>query len=118
MSSCYSNPKFGVAKMLEKPKILFDGDCRLCTWSTQVLSDQVSNSTFEFIPIQSDRGEDLLRGLGDEFGQLESVVLIEGSKFQAKSDAIFRISQQLPGRWSYLSLLSIIPDPSVMLYMI
>ena len=97
--------------MSTRPKILFDGDCKLCTWSTQIITDQDADSAFEFIPIQSERGEDLLNGLGDDFDQLDSVILIEGSGFQAKSDAIFQITQQLPGGWSLLSFLSIIPRP-------
>jgi predicted DCC family thiol-disulfide oxidoreductase YuxK len=42
---------------------------------------------------------------------LDSVLLIENSSYLMKSDAIIRISQQLQGRWSYLSHLSIIPKP-------
>ncbi len=97
--------------MPDRQKILFDDDCKLCTWSTQIITDQDSDSPFQFIPIQSDLGEDILKDLGDEFDQLDSVILIEGSGFQVKSDAIFRITEQLPGSWSFLSLLSILPRP-------
>lgn len=94
-----------------RSKILYDGDCKLCRWSTQIINDQDARGTFEFVPLQSDLEEDLLVRLGIEIDSLDSVLLIEESGFHTKSDAILRIVKQLPGKWSYLSWLSIVPSP-------
>jgi predicted DCC family thiol-disulfide oxidoreductase YuxK len=37
--------------------------------------------------------------------------LIEGSRYLIKSNVAIRVLQQLPGWWSLLSILTIIPEP-------
>ena len=97
--------------MENSPIILFDDRCNLCSRSVQFIFDHDSEGSFKFTPLQSKPGESLIAKVGIENDPLESMILIEGSRFLKKSDAIIRISQQLPGKWAYISYLSIIPKP-------
>jgi predicted DCC family thiol-disulfide oxidoreductase YuxK len=97
--------------MENDPIILFDGCCNLCSRSVQFIINHDSERLFKFVPLQSKPGESLIAKVGKNSDPLESMILIEGSRSLMKSDAIIRIFQQLPGKWAYLSHISIIPKP-------
>ena len=89
----------------ERPVILFDGVCNLCTGSVQFVIERDSRKRFRFASLQSPVAEKLL-GRRD---QLESVVLVEGGKTYRKSTAALRIARQLDGLWPALWVLLVIP---------
>jgi predicted DCC family thiol-disulfide oxidoreductase YuxK len=66
---------------------------------------------FRFAALQSVTGQDLLERYGLPRDQLETVVLIRGGRTYTKSDAVLEIAHQLPGVWSRLYALRIVPRP-------
>lgn len=91
----------------DRPVILFDGVCNLCTGSVQFVIARDSRQRFRFASLQSPAAERLL-GRRDD---LESVVLVQGGRTYRKSGAALRIARRLDGLWPLLSLLLLVPRP-------
>ncbi len=91
--------------------ILFDGDCGLCAWSIQFIIKHDSSNQFKLVSLQSIPGRRLIDSHNIAIDTLDSIILIEGSRYLVKSSAALRIIQQLSSPWSLISLLTIIPVP-------
>jgi predicted DCC family thiol-disulfide oxidoreductase YuxK len=91
----------------DRPVILFDGVCNLCTGSVQFVIERDSRKRFRFASLQSPVAERLL-GRRDD---LESMVLVENQKVYRKSTAALRIARRLDGPWPALSIFLLIPRP-------
>lgn len=89
----------------ERPVILFDGVCNLCTGSVQFVIERDSRKRFRFASLQSPVAEKLLGRRED----LESVILVQDGKTYRKSGAALRIARQLDGLWPALWVLLVIP---------
>lgn len=89
------------------PIILFDGVCNLCTGSVRFVIERDSRKTFRFASLQSPLAERLL----GERDNLESMVLVSGSKVYRKSTAALMIARRLDGLWPLLGALLVIPRP-------
>jgi len=66
---------------------------------------------FRFAALQSDAGRRLLAGANCEFGEVSTVLLVEGDRCWARSDAALRICRRLPFSWPALTGLWIVPRP-------
>jgi predicted DCC family thiol-disulfide oxidoreductase YuxK len=91
----------------DRPVILFDGVCNLCTGSVRFVIERDSRKRFRFASLQSPVAERLLGRRED----LESVVLVQHGKTYRKSGAALRIARRLDGLWPALSVLLLIPRP-------
>lgn len=89
----------------DRPVILFDGVCNLCTRSVQFVIARDSRKRFRFASLQSPAAERLL-GRRDD---LESMVLVEHGKAYRKSTAALRIARRLDGAWPLLAAFLVIP---------
>jgi len=89
----------------DRPVILFDGVCNLCTGSVQFVIERDSRRQFRFASLQSAAAERLL-GSRD---QLESMVLVAGGKVYRKSTAALLIARRLDGLWPLLAAFLVIP---------
>jgi predicted DCC family thiol-disulfide oxidoreductase YuxK len=89
----------------DRPIILFDGVCNLCTGSVQFVIERDARKRFRFASLQSPTAERLL-GRRDD---LESMVLVEDGKIHRKSTAALRIARQLDGAWPLLAVFLVIP---------
>jgi predicted DCC family thiol-disulfide oxidoreductase YuxK len=89
----------------DRPVILFDGVCNLCTGSVQFVIERDSRRQFRFASLQSAVAEKLL-GSRD---QLESMVLVAGGKVYRKSTAALLIARRLDGLWPLLAAFLVIP---------
>ncbi|MFT7249389.1 MAG: putative DCC family thiol-disulfide oxidoreductase YuxK [Psychromonas sp.] len=74
--------------------ILFDGVCNLCNGFVNFIIDNDKKHQFKFASLQSDYAKRLLK---DRANLLESVVFYDGKTFFEKSDAVFKIAENLPG---------------------
>lgn len=95
--------------MLDKPVILFDGDCNLCNWSVQFIIKRDPTAIFRFASLQSSAGQQLLQRPGNSFQNIDSVVLVEGQSYFIKSDAALRVTRNLSGAWPLLRILGVFP---------
>ena len=91
--------------------ILFDGECNLCDWSVRFVVRHDPRGRFRLAALQSPAGQRLLAERGVDPRGIDSVVLIEGERWYARSEAALRIARGLAGPWPLLSALRIVPRP-------
>lgn len=91
------------------PLLLFDGVCNLCDASVQWVIQHDPDARFRFASLQSDIGKTMLQRYNLPTGELNTVVLIDGSKAYTRSDVPLRIFKQLGGWWSVLAVFSVVP---------
>jgi predicted DCC family thiol-disulfide oxidoreductase YuxK len=96
--------------------VLFDGVCKFCNRTVNFIIEHDSSSYFTFAPLQSETGKRLLRSNGlEEAASIEtdpeSIVLIEDGTAYTSSSAALRIAAHLPPPWSWLKILTIVPEP-------
>ena len=89
--------------------ILFDGSCGLCNASVRLIAKHDHQKIFQFTPLQSAKGTELLSSTGLEASAINSVVVIEGQQHYVRSTAALRICQKLGGKWRLLLVCKIIP---------
>lgn len=90
--------------------ILFDGVCNFCNGSVNFIIDRDPEKYFKFAPLQSAVGEKLLKEVGVDKIETDSVVLIEDGKVYTRTTAALRIARRLSGYWSYFYGFTIVPS--------
>jgi predicted DCC family thiol-disulfide oxidoreductase YuxK len=96
---------------MQKPVILFDGECNLCSRSVQFIIKRDPRVRFRFAALQSPAGQRLLEACGADARGADSVVLLEGPNCYTRSDAALRIARRLSGAWPLLGALMVVPRP-------
>ncbi|HQQ97391.1 MAG TPA: DCC1-like thiol-disulfide oxidoreductase family protein [Cyclobacteriaceae bacterium] len=91
--------------------VLFDGVCNLCNGFVNFIIDRDPNLLFRFGSLQSQKAKILLQDHPTELHELNTVVLLEGSKLYTRSTAALRIVRKLNGAWPILYVFIIIPRP-------
>ncbi|MEW5927897.1 MAG: thiol-disulfide oxidoreductase DCC family protein [Gemmatimonadota bacterium] len=91
--------------------VLFDGVCNLCNGSVQFIVRHDPAGRFRFASLQSEAGQALLRRHGLDPTDLFSVILVEGGRAYARSDAALRIARGLTGPWRAAGALRAVPRP-------
>ena len=84
-----------------KKLILFDGECILCNKTVQLIIKNDPKKLFKFATLQSTFGKSVLNKVGATDANLNSILLIEGSRYFTKSRAVLKILKGL----QYYSLL-------------
>jgi predicted DCC family thiol-disulfide oxidoreductase YuxK len=93
----------------DKPLLVFDGLCVLCSNGAQLVLRLDRGARYRFAPAQSALGRALYRHYGmDESGD-ETVLLIENGRLFTKSEVAIRVGQGLGGLWSAAVLLRLLP---------
>ena len=93
----------------EHPILLFDGVCNLCDSFVQFIIRHDPQAVFRFTPLQSETGQYFLKEAGFPTEELSTVVLVYQGKYYTHSDVPLQVVRYLPGWWSLLYGLSIIP---------
>lgn len=101
--------------MLDFPKdkkiILFDGVCNLCEASVQFVIKYDKKDLFRFVALQSDLGKELIKHIGLENKNIDSVVLYEpGIAYYYKSTAALEIAKNLGGFFHFGTIFRLIPN--------
>ncbi len=94
----------------EKPLLLFDGICNLCNSSVQFIIRHDPEQKFLFASLQSDKGQEILKELGLNNKEFNSLILIENGKAYMRSTGALRIARHLSGLWKFLYIFIIIPS--------
>lgn len=92
-----------------KPILLFDGVCTLCNSLVSFVIRRDPKGIFQFASLQSDTGQRLLLQQGLPTSQLNTFVLIEGSRYYTESTAALHLFKKLGGLWTFLYLFIIVP---------
>lgn len=87
--------------------VLFDGTCKLCNASVRFITKRDPKAGFCFSPLQSERGEALLKRWG--IVGIDGIVLIKGQRVYTHSSAALHIARGLTGAWPLLYGLILIP---------
>ncbi|GEN51883.1 thiol-disulfide oxidoreductase DCC family protein [Halobacillus faecis] len=88
--------------------ILFDGECNFCNQSVQFIIKRDPEGRFKFASQQSEVGESIMREY-DVPNEVDSLVLIEGSKAYLQSTAALRICKGLKGFWKFGFVFILVP---------
>ena len=101
--------------MLEFPKgkkiILFDGVCNLCEASVQFVIKYDKKDVFRFVALQSDLGKEIIKYIGLENKNIDSVILYEpGIAYNYKSAAALEIAKNLGGFFHLGTVFKLIPN--------
>ena len=101
--------------MLEFPKgkkiILFDGVCNLCEASVQFVIKYDKKDMFRFVALQSELGKVIIKHIGLENNNIDSVILYEpGIAYNYKSAAALEIAKNLGGFFHFGTVFKLIPN--------
>ena len=91
-----------------KPVILFDGVCNLCSGSVQFILKRDKEKKFLFASLQSNHGQDLLKRSSLPMDTFNSFILFEDGKIITRSTAALKIFSQLKG-WKWVKIFWIVP---------
>lgn len=79
-----------------KKIILFDGVCNLCESSVQFIIKHDKNDVFRFASLQSEIGQKIIKHLGLENRNIDSIILYEPNKaYYYKAQAVKSILKEL-----------------------
>ena len=94
--------------MNDKPVILFDGVCNLCTGSVQFILKRDKEKKFRFASLQSNYGQKLLQQFHLPTDTFNSFILYQDGKIFTRSTAALKMFQQLKG-WKWVKTFWIVP---------
>lgn len=79
--------------------VLFDGVCNFCNASVQFIIKRDPKGHFRFTPLQSEAGQAILKQLGMNIMEFDSVVLYSAGRAHTNTGAALRIARRLSGGW-------------------
>ena len=93
----------------DRPVVIFDGDCVLCSNSARLLLRLDRQGQFRLLTSQSRLGLALRRHFGVADDAEDSVILLEDGRLSLRSEAVLRILSGLGRPWSWLGCLTTLP---------
>lgn len=94
----------------DKKIILFDGVCNLCNASVQFVIKHDKKDVFRFVPLQSELGLKIIKHIGIDITNTDSIVLYEpGKAYYYKSEAALLIIKEFGGIYTILRILALFP---------
>ena len=93
-----------------KKIILFDGVCNLCDSAVQFVIKHDKKDVFRFVALQSELGQEIIKHIGINPTNIDSVILYEpGIAYYYKSAAALQIAKNLGGFFHFGTIFKIIP---------
>jgi predicted DCC family thiol-disulfide oxidoreductase YuxK len=89
--------------------VLFDGVCVFCNGSVNLILRNDPKGRFRFCPVQSEKGQALLRAHGLPPDYLESLVLLENGRAYTHSTGALRIARRMRGLWPAFYVFMLVP---------
>ncbi len=89
--------------------ILFDGVCGWCTGWVRFLIKYDSDKRFQFAPLQSPLGQQLLKNNDLAQAEFSSFVVITSDGYLTKSTAALHLLHRLGGTWRIMYIFILIP---------
>jgi len=94
---------------IQKPVLLFDGYCNLCSNSVVFVLKREKGDTFRFASLQSEFADELLKKVNHKNITPDSIVLVENEEIYFRSAAALRIAKKLKWPWPLFYAFIIIP---------
>ena len=93
-----------------KKIILFDGVCNLCDAAVQFVIEHDKKDQFRFVALQSELGQQILKHIGINPANIDSVILYQpGIAYYYKSAAAIEIARSLGGFLHFGTIFKLIP---------
>ena len=93
-----------------KKIILFDGVCNLCDTAVQFVIEHDKKDQFRFVALQSELGQQILKHIGINPANIDSVILYQpGIAYYYKSAAAIEIARSLGGFLHFGTIFKLIP---------
>ncbi|MGP8217319.1 MAG: thiol-disulfide oxidoreductase DCC family protein [Bacteroidia bacterium] len=89
--------------------ILFDGVCNLCNGFVRFVLKRDKSKIFQFASLQSEYGMGLSAHFNLPTAEFETVVLYDGKRILAESDAVIKIIWSLGGIWKSIIVCYLAP---------
>jgi predicted DCC family thiol-disulfide oxidoreductase YuxK len=89
--------------------IVYDGHCNFCNGWVRFVMKHDSVGKFRYASAQSIAGSAILARIGLDSTDLRTIVLLDGSRYYEKSEAVFGILEGLGGFWSLLRVFRAVP---------
>jgi len=89
--------------------ILYDGGCNLCDRTVGFIPKHDRSHQFNLIPIQTDEGQVILAANKLNPAETDSVIYLENNIAYIKSEAFFRIANQIGGILNLLIVFRFLP---------
>ena len=99
----------GADSALDKPVVLFDGVCNLCSSSVIFIIKRDRGSKIKFASLQSEFGQEQMKRFKLPASLLNSVLLIKNGKLYQRSNAALEIVSVLDGLWPLFFIFKIVP---------
>ncbi len=94
----------------DKKIILFDGVCNLCSSAVQYVIEHDKKDVFRFTALQSDLGQEILKHIGINPNEIDSIVMYEpGVAYYYKSTAAIEIARHFGGVFHFGTIFKIMP---------
>ena len=93
----------------DKPIIVFDGVCVLCSGFVRFVVARDPDAKFRFVSAQSPLGQALFRHYDLDTDDFETNLLIADGRAFGKLDALTGILQRLGGVWRIATIASLLP---------
>lgn len=93
---------------MNKPVVLFDGICNLCTGSVQFIIKRDPEGKFLFASLQSEFGKQILKKHHVAPDTVNSFILYQDEKMYTHSTGSIKLFSQLKG-WKWIKIFWIVP---------
>lgn len=94
--------------MNDKPVILFDGVCNLCSGSVHFILKRDKEKKFRFASLQSQYGQHLLKQFSLPTNTYNSFILFQEGKIYTRSTGALKMFEQLKG-WKWVKIFWLVP---------
>jgi predicted DCC family thiol-disulfide oxidoreductase YuxK len=95
----------------DRPVIIFDGECVLCSGSAQFVLRHDKRKAYRFLAAQTPLGQALYVHYGLDAHDYSTMMLIADGVATFRSEAVVRIGEGLGLPWSLAAVFRIIPRP-------
>lgn len=96
---------------MDRPVIVFDGICVLCSRSAQFVLRHDRRGIFRLAAVQSRTGAELCHRFGVDAVDPETMILIDGDRATQMSEAVLGICRRLGWPWRIFGIFRIVPRP-------
>ena len=91
---------------MDKPLIIYDGNCGFCNWSAYKISKWDKRKVFYYLKIQSEEAQEIVKHIKN---LPDSVIVKNSNGLLFESDAIIFIFNRLPYPLKIFSVFKILP---------
>jgi predicted DCC family thiol-disulfide oxidoreductase YuxK len=95
--------------MENRPIIVFDAECLLCSANAQFVLDHDRQGRFLLASMQGDAGSALYRRFGIDPADPDTLIVVEGDRVRRDSDAILAIWAGLGWPWRAGAMFRLVP---------